>query len=312
MPVFGDYGRPKTAYAGSLLLVPYHQVPRGWSACKGQILPMGPNMALYALLRNTFGGDGKTTFALPNLTGAKEVTDANGHPLHWIICIVGVFPGGNADPEVKSVLGSLLLIPHDRVPEGWLACRGQILQRSEIPEDRMTYAGERKYDGLFWQFGNTYGGDGETTIALPDLTGVPTATDVNGHALTWIICAEGTALDLSNFYPFLGSLLLVAADTRLHERMVAKGDDSWLPCQGQFLKIDEHILPRLIGNTYGGDGMTTFAVPNLTGAKASTDANGHALIWFMSTVEAHWTMPYDDHGSLDRPVGAPQKKVEEE
>ena len=43
--------------------------PRGWAACDGQILPINQNQALYSLLGTTYGGDGRTTFALPELRG---------------------------------------------------------------------------------------------------------------------------------------------------------------------------------------------------------------------------------------------------
>ena len=77
---------------GSLLLVPYNFVPHGFLACNGQLLQIMQYQALFALLGTQFGGDGKTTFGLPNLTGDKAVTDANGVKLTWVICSEGVFP----------------------------------------------------------------------------------------------------------------------------------------------------------------------------------------------------------------------------
>lgn len=43
--------------------------PRGWAFCKGQLLPISQNDALYALIGTTYGGDGQSTFALPDLRG---------------------------------------------------------------------------------------------------------------------------------------------------------------------------------------------------------------------------------------------------
>ncbi len=43
--------------------------PKGWALCNGQLLPINQNQALFALLGTTYGGNGTTTFALPNLTG---------------------------------------------------------------------------------------------------------------------------------------------------------------------------------------------------------------------------------------------------
>jgi microcystin-dependent protein len=77
---------------GSLLLVPYNFEPRGWAFCKGQLLHISQNTALYSLIGTTYGGDGTTNFALPNLSGGKGITDANGAPLNWIIALVGAYP----------------------------------------------------------------------------------------------------------------------------------------------------------------------------------------------------------------------------
>ena len=48
---------------------PFNFAPRGWAFCAGQLMPINQNQALFALLGTTFGGDGRTTFALPDLRG---------------------------------------------------------------------------------------------------------------------------------------------------------------------------------------------------------------------------------------------------
>jgi microcystin-dependent protein len=52
-----------------IILVPYNFAPQGWAFCHGQILPIAQNAALFSLLGTTYGGDGQTTFALPDLRG---------------------------------------------------------------------------------------------------------------------------------------------------------------------------------------------------------------------------------------------------
>src|ERR687894_267709 len=47
--------------------------PTGWALCNGQILPISQNTALFALLGTYYGGDGKSTFALPNLEGSVPI-----------------------------------------------------------------------------------------------------------------------------------------------------------------------------------------------------------------------------------------------
>ena len=61
-------------------------VPRGWAACDGSLLPIAQNAALFSLLGTTYGGDGRTTFALPTLKQAP----AEG--LRYIIAVEGVYP----------------------------------------------------------------------------------------------------------------------------------------------------------------------------------------------------------------------------
>jgi microcystin-dependent protein len=56
-------------FLGQIILVPYNFAPRGWAFCNGQILPISQNTALFSLLGTTFGGNGQTTFALPDLRG---------------------------------------------------------------------------------------------------------------------------------------------------------------------------------------------------------------------------------------------------
>jgi microcystin-dependent protein len=55
--------------------------PRGWALCNGQLLPINQNQALFALLGTTYGGNGQTTFALPNLRGKVPIHMGNGHTL---------------------------------------------------------------------------------------------------------------------------------------------------------------------------------------------------------------------------------------
>ena len=55
--------------------------PKGWAQCAGQLLPISQNTALFALLGTYYGGDGKSTFALPNLQGSVAVAQGQGQGL---------------------------------------------------------------------------------------------------------------------------------------------------------------------------------------------------------------------------------------
>lgn len=65
-------------FLGQIMLVPYNFAPRGWAFCNGQILPIAQNTALFSLLGTTFGGNGQTTFALPDLRGRAALSSGQG------------------------------------------------------------------------------------------------------------------------------------------------------------------------------------------------------------------------------------------
>ena len=74
-------------FLGQIRLFPYNFAPQGWAFCEGQIIQITQNMPLFSLLGTTYGGDGRTTFALPNLKGKEP--DPN---MHYCIALVGIFP----------------------------------------------------------------------------------------------------------------------------------------------------------------------------------------------------------------------------
>ena len=60
-------------FLGQVAFVPYNFVPKGWASCNGQLLPINQNQALYSLLGTTYGGNGTTNFALPDMRGRAIV-----------------------------------------------------------------------------------------------------------------------------------------------------------------------------------------------------------------------------------------------
>ena len=60
-------------FLAEVRMVGFNFAPRGWAFCDGQILPINQNQSLYSLLGTTYGGDGRTTFALPDLRGRVPI-----------------------------------------------------------------------------------------------------------------------------------------------------------------------------------------------------------------------------------------------
>lgn len=69
---------PAEPFVGEIMLVPYNFAPRGWAFCNGQILSIAQNTALFSLLGTTYGGNGQTTFALPDLRGRCALSAGQG------------------------------------------------------------------------------------------------------------------------------------------------------------------------------------------------------------------------------------------
>ena len=68
-------------FLSEIKLVSFNFPPKGWALCNGQTLPINQNQALFSLLGTTYGGNGQTTFNLPNLRGRVPIKVGGGHTL---------------------------------------------------------------------------------------------------------------------------------------------------------------------------------------------------------------------------------------
>ncbi len=68
-------------YIATITAVGYSWAPRNWASCNGQLLSINSNTALFSLIGTIYGGDGRTTFALPDLRGRSMVHQGNGSGL---------------------------------------------------------------------------------------------------------------------------------------------------------------------------------------------------------------------------------------
>jgi microcystin-dependent protein len=66
------------AFVGEIRAFAFNVVPKGWAPCNGQLLPISGNTALFSLLGTSFGGDGSTTFGLPDLQGSVPLDVGDG------------------------------------------------------------------------------------------------------------------------------------------------------------------------------------------------------------------------------------------
>jgi microcystin-dependent protein len=75
-------------FVAEIRIFPFNFPPTGWAFCNGQLMPISQNTALFSLLGTTYGGDGKSTFALPTL----DPLPAERGTLQYCIAVQGYFP----------------------------------------------------------------------------------------------------------------------------------------------------------------------------------------------------------------------------
>lgn len=95
-------------FLAEVRIVGFNFAPRGWAFCDGQILPINQNQSLYSLLGTTYGGDGRTSFALPDLRGRAPMHTgrSNGGADHR---------EGQKSGEETHTLSSAEMPDHDHV-----------------------------------------------------------------------------------------------------------------------------------------------------------------------------------------------------
>jgi len=231
-------------YLGEIQLFPYQSAPRGWVSAAGQQLSIQSNTALFSLLGNNFGGDGKTTFALPDLRAKAP------GGMGYYIALQGIFPNrdGSAGGNGNAMLSEIRLFPYTFAPSGWLTANGQTLSITE-------------YSALYSKLGTNFGGNGTTTFRLPTLAD----PQENVHYLI--------SNDLSNYNQvpdteYLGAIISFAQPVSVTQLVEASGAS---------LPINQNqALFSLLGNRFGGNNVTTFNLPNL-------NANQTTLKYYMTS-----------------------------
>lgn len=116
-------------FVAEIRIFPFNFAPKGWAFCDGQILPLSQNTALFSLLGTTYGGDGKSNFALPNLQGSAPLHPGQGPglqlfdlgqaggvetitlieseiPSHTHLVQASDFPADRTVPDPASIMGA--------------------------------------------------------------------------------------------------------------------------------------------------------------------------------------------------------------
>ena len=116
-------------FVAEIRIFPFNFAPKGWAFCDGQILPLSQNTALFSLLGTTYGGDGKSNFALPNLQGNAPMHPGQGPGLS--LHDLGETGGSQT---VTLLISEMPLHPHS------LMCQSQDPADQPAPSPLRTFA----------------------------------------------------------------------------------------------------------------------------------------------------------------------------
>lgn len=108
-------------FMAEIRMMSFNFAPKGWAAANGQLLPINQNQALFSLLGTTYGGDGRTTFGLPNLKGAV--------PIH----VGGSFVLGQKLGQPSVTLTQPQMPQHLHVLQGTSNTADQVLPQNNLP-----------------------------------------------------------------------------------------------------------------------------------------------------------------------------------
>ena len=159
------------AFLGEIRLMSFPFAPKGWMYCQGQFLPIGANQALFSLLGTTYGGDGRNTFALPDLRGRAVVGTGSGP---------GLSPYAQGDQGGKEVV---------------------VLQPTQIPPHTHAFNGTVKTGGAAELASPSQGFPAQGT-ATQFTTGTPTMP-LNPATLTGTLGPTGNSQPHDNQQPSL-------------------------------------------------------------------------------------------------------------
>lgn len=143
------------AILGEIYLVPYNFAPKGFAECNGQLLSISQNTALFALLGTTYGGDGRTTFALPDLRDRVPIGVGQGPGL-------SMYDQGQSGGESVHTLTIAEMPPHthalmaDSGEASSVHAEGQVFARN--PERVPAYATSPTTTGAANAIGSAGGG----------------------------------------------------------------------------------------------------------------------------------------------------------
>ncbi len=253
-------------YIGEIRLFAGNFAPYGWMFCHGQELLISQNSALFALIGTTYGGDGSRTFGLPDLQGRVPLHRGNGPGLsprfmgeHGGTESVTLLPGempAHTHPIMVSPTVAASTSPVGAVP-------------AVLPSDAA------------WA-----SGPADESMAASSAAGgsVPHENRQPTLAMNYVICVSGGDFPTDTGYPSGEDDTLLGEVQMFGFGYAPRG---WAMCNGGLMNIAQNAaLFSLLGTSFGGNGQTTFGLPELRGTVPASFGAGPGLS--PASIGARW------------------------
>jgi microcystin-dependent protein len=216
-------------------------LPQDWLACDGSILNIVDYPALASIIGNSFGGDGITTFGLPDVQGRLPIGSGSG---------VGLTPRVLAD--LGGVEDHQLIV--DELPVHNHFLRGtSSVATSSSPDNRQIAT---TIPSIYTDDAN----NATLNVSSVQSTG---GDQPHNNMATFVVLKYGIYTGGDFIVPFTGQISPYVSNSNPAD---------WLSCDGSVLNIGDYpALASVLGTTFGGDGITTFGLPDMQG-RASADS----------------------------------------
>ncbi|MFL6843325.1 MAG: tail fiber protein [Allosphingosinicella sp.] len=248
----------------------------GAPPCIGEQLSISDNMDLYGILSDSYGGDGATYFNLPDLNGRVAAGGAKvGLVSDGSLAMTYMIAADSAGWGANPMFGQIGLFAGTQPPSGWLVADGSSLPINENQT-------------LYEVIGTGFGGDGTTHFNLPNLQRRVAIGAGAGPGLAPVALGEVVDNGAYGMVPGLGLTYLISTVGAYPERGDGDGGfpplnqtigeivafagpglppwRGWALCDGSLLPIEGNTaLFSVLLNRFGGDGVKTFALPDLRG-----------------------------------------------
>lgn len=243
--------------------------PKGWHFCDGSTIPIEKSQALYLIIKTYYGGDGTSTFALPDLRGRVPVGAGQGP----VLANIGIGEWGGKEDNVLDFF-EMPVHAHSALTTGNATINVSATSgTNSLPAEGNSIAA-------------MVTGSGRTATTVNAFNNSTPNTPLNllsvGVGANMTVNKAGGNQAHSNMQPSIALRYIICVSR--DERLIIEGTLSeirlfggsnvpvnWAKCEGQLLSINENqTLFSLLGTTYGGDGQTTFALPDLRARTALT------------------------------------------